>query len=245
MNSDKPRFHFSPLFHFFLYTVLIGSFAGYVYWEEMQKELEIEARIQKTAEHQKEIEAMNDDELEAIPSDHNCSEVVLAQGFFISKEDPKRVTPMAVAEKKVDMQVDIGTIEQDTQLTKSKDRVTCYDMYQGSYFVPNSCRDRIKKYVNKHKDAHHFEVTAVIDRMEFKVLRALSEHDEFHDQLFVDDEELKRLKKFTQAGLAKYRAMEASWIIKAATKDSVKSYNANYQIVSNRGYKGVIIQAYK
>jgi hypothetical protein len=61
----------------------------------------------------------------------------------------------------------------------------------------------------------------------------------------VTQDTIDTMKKLSQSGLAKHRAIEANWVIKAHTQKKAQVYNANYNLLSNDGKKGFVIRAYK
>lgn len=140
-------------------------------------------------------------------------------------------------------------IEDVTQLeasvTKVKDFVQCDEMKNASYKIPSQCRKKIIAYVEKHKDAKYYEIIGIVDNLEFNLFNNLQKNTSLYRRLGVDQRVLDKMKKLTRRGLSKERASEASWVIKAHTKRKAKTYNANYEIVSKKGQRGVIIRAYK
>ncbi len=132
-----------------------------------------------------------------------------------------------------------------SKATKVKDFAKCYDMQQGIYEVSKKCRKEIQSYVDRHPDAKYFEIIGIVDRFEFKLFSQFDKDNSFYEGLGTTKKAVDKIRKYTQFGLAKYRASEASWVIKTHTKHKAHTYNANYHLVSKKDYKGVVVRAYK
>lgn len=126
-----------------------------------------------------------------------------------------------------------------------KDFAKCYNLGEGSYIINYQCKKNIIAYVNKHKDAKYFEIIGIVDNSEFKLYKNLENHKILYDVLGVTPASVKLMKKLTNSGLAKHRAIEASWIIKANTNQTAITYNPHYHITSTEGKKGMLVRAYK
>jgi hypothetical protein len=118
-------------------------------------------------------------------------------------------------------------------------------MYKGSYFVPKPCKKSLKQYVDRYKHASYFEVIGVVDALDFEAYRNIEKHQNLYETIGIHQLGIDELKKFSHAGLAQYRAREASWIIKAHTKKMAVTHHANYHVVSKSGQKGFVVRAYK
>lgn len=132
-----------------------------------------------------------------------------------------------------------------TEATKVKDFAKCYNMDNSDYIISYQCKKEITNYVDKHKDAKYFEIIAIVDPLEFKLYKNLQNNEFLYEKLDVNQTTIDKLKKFSQAGLAKQRAVEASWVIKAHAGRKTKTYTVHYEIVSQEGKKGVLVRAYK
>ena len=130
-------------------------------------------------------------------------------------------------------------------VTKVKDFAKCYDMGNAGFKISKKCRRDITAYVDRHQDAKYFEIIALVDDGEFRLFRQIEADKNLLKKFGTNKKLLKKMRNLTQRGLGKNRASEASWVIKAHTKQKAATYNANYELVSKKGYKGVIIRAYK
>lgn len=135
--------------------------------------------------------------------------------------------------------------EAGKQGVKVKDFVQCDSMLQGSHEVSSKCRQKITNYVDKHRDALYFEIIGMIDPVEFKFFTLVKKNPSIFADMGISSDVLKRIQRYVDQGLAKQRAFEASWIIKLHTDKQAHTYNANYHITSKKGYKGVLVRAYK
>lgn len=126
-----------------------------------------------------------------------------------------------------------------------KDFAKCYDMEVGKYSISSQCRKNIIAFVDKHKNAKYFEIIGIIDETEFTLFKNLQTNSFIYDKLKVTQHTIDTMKKLSQSGLAKHRAIEANWVIKAHTQKKAQVYNANYNLLSNDGKKGFVIRAYE
>lgn len=133
----------------------------------------------------------------------------------------------------------------DSAVKKVKDFAQCYEMDNASYKISSKCRKGIIAYVEKHKDAKYFEIIGIVDNLEFNLFNNLQNNKSLYKRLGVDQRVIDKMKKLTRRGLSKERASEASWVIKSYTKRKAATYNANYELVSKKGQRGVIVRAYK
>lgn len=127
----------------------------------------------------------------------------------------------------------------------AKDSLQCSNMNSGGYEMSKTCKKNIINYVKKHKNAKYFEIIGIVDSFEFKLFSALQKNDFIHKKLGVSQKTLMTLKKYSQMGLAKYRANEASWVIKSFTKQVAQTYSSHYKLVSKKGSRGVLVRAYE
>ncbi|MDH5464617.1 MAG: hypothetical protein OEW60_03250 [Thiovulaceae bacterium] len=130
-------------------------------------------------------------------------------------------------------------------VTKVKDFAKCYDMGNAGHKISQKCRKAITSYVDRHKDAHYFEIISLIDQGEFRLFGQIESDKALMKKFGTNKKLIEKMKKLTQRGLGKNRASEASWVIKAHTKQKAATYNANYELISKKGYRGVIVRAYK
>jgi uncharacterized protein YpmB len=135
------------------------------------------------------------------------------------------------------------------EITKDANKVSdfakCYNMDEGSYYISYQCKKDIISYVDKHKNAQYFEIIAIVDEAEFKLFKSLENNTFIYEKLSTSQNAINKLKKFSQAGLAKQRAVEASWVIKAHTKRKATTYTVHYELVSKGDKRGVIVRAYE
>jgi hypothetical protein len=134
---------------------------------------------------------------------------------------------------------------QSDSVVKVKDFAQCYKMDNASYKVSPSCRKTITDYVDKHKDAKYFEIIGIVDNLEFNLFNNLESHQALYRTLRINQKIIDKMKKLTRRGLSKERASEVSWVIKTHTNMKAATYNANYELVSKKGQRGVIVRAYK
>ena len=136
-------------------------------------------------------------------------------------------------------------VDRPTNVTKVKDFAKCYTMDNASHKIPKVCRKNFTDYVDKYPDAKYFEIIGIVDNLEFNLFNNLENNKALYKKLRVDQRIVDKMKKLARRGLSKERASEASWVIKAYTKQKAATYNANYELVSEKGYRGVVIRAYK
>ena len=162
----------------------------------------------------------------------------------VPTEDPEPTPPPAEEPAPVVTQLQ-ESMPVNKNLVKVKDFAKCYDMGQGIYEISKKCRKDIITYVDKHKDAKYFEIIGLVDKFEFKLFSLFDKTPSLYEGVGTNKKSMDKIRKYTQFGLAKFRASEASWVIKAYTKQKAHTYNANYHLVSKKDYKGVVIRAYK
>ncbi|EQB39390.1 hypothetical protein M947_06945 [Sulfurimonas hongkongensis] len=125
-----------------------------------------------------------------------------------------------------------------------KEFASCYDMEMGSYIISWECKKNIISFINKHKDAKYFEIIPLVDDAEFTLYKNLENNDFIYDKLNVTQNSINKMKKLSQSGLAKHRAVEANWVIKVHTNKKAKVYSANYHLISHDGKRGILVRAY-
>ena len=140
---------------------------------------------------------------------------------------------------------EISNTSKSDRVIKVKDFAHCYEMDNASFSVSASCRQVITDYVDKYKDAKYFEIIGVVDNLEFNLFNNLESHQVLYRTLGVNQRVIDKMKKLTRRGLSKERASEISWVIKTHTKMKAATYNANYEIVSKKNQRGVIVRAYR
>lgn len=126
-----------------------------------------------------------------------------------------------------------------------KEFASCYDMGVGSYNISWKCKKSIISFIDRHKNAKYFEVIPLVDDAEFILYKNLQNNDFIYDKLKVTQKSINLMKKFSQSGLAKHRAIEASWVIKAHTNRKAKVYGANYHLMSHDEKRGILVRAYE
>lgn len=129
--------------------------------------------------------------------------------------------------------------------TMAKDFAKCYDMKEGEYYISYQCKKDIVAFTDEHKDAKYFEIIPIVDDAEFKLFKNLEQNKFIYENLKTNQKEIDKLKMFAQEGLAKQRAVEASWVIKAHTKREATTFTVHYELISKEGRKGVVIRAYE
>lgn len=161
-------------------------------------------------------------------------------------------TKLKLEKQTVDKNVTVVTKKMETvpsmdekKLHMVKDSIQCSSMAKESFIMPKGCEEKIIKYVKKHKDAKYFEIIGLVDSSEFKLFNNMKDNEALYRKMGIGKCTINKLKKYSYAGLATFRAMEASWAIKTSSKQKAKTYSAHYKLVSKKGNRGVIVRAYK
>ena len=170
---------------------------------------------------------------------------------YVEKSEAKQLEQQAVEKVlRSSVENELNAQESDEVLvtkeaTMVEDFAKCYNMEEGGYTISKECRKNITDYVDKHSDAKYFEIIAIVDELEFKLYKSLEHNKTLYDQLGVTQKSIDNLKDYSHAGLAKHRAVEASWVIKAHTNRAAVTYTVHYELISKDGKKGVGVRAYK
>lgn len=240
MNEEKDKK--SNMLHYLAYSILSICLLVSVYFNLSQEQ----------APFEKDMNIAKCDKFENLPPD--------IQSEYTSKEDFQSLKntladlsgqKKLLLEQKDAMKQESETEEPktavplDSNITMAKDFAKCYNMDLGSYIINYQCKKNISNFIDKHKDAKYFEIIGIVDEIEFKLYKNLQNNDFIYENLGVTQKTVEYMKKLTDTGLAKHRAIEAIWVIKAHAGRQTPAYNTNYKLLSKDGKRGVIVRAYK
>jgi len=225
------------IIHVLLYSLLVVALALSVYFNFAKTDTKTFEALPETVQSQY-VKSTIYSELQTAFVELKA-ELAAAKKSLIQKEDQLD----SHSEDMVEIEQVSSSV--DMPVSKVKDFAQCYEMENASYKVSSLCRKNIIAYVEKHKDAKYFEIIGVVDNLEFNLFNNLQNNKSLYKRLGVNQRVIDKMKKLTRRGLSKERASEASWVIKSYTKRKAATYNANYEIVSKKGQRGVIIRAYK
>ncbi|MFA7084636.1 MAG: hypothetical protein WC141_08890 [Arcobacteraceae bacterium] len=158
---------------------------------------------------------------------------------LIVKEEPKKAQQPTLMQSS--QTAEAGT----TPAKRIKEFAKCYDMDVGKYNITQACKKNIIAFIDKHKNASYFEIIGIIDETEFTLFKNLENNNFIYEKLKVTQHSIDTMKKLSQSGLAKHRAIEGNWVIKSHMGIKANVYNANYNLLSNDGKKGFVIRAYE
>jgi len=230
--------------HYIIYTILaLGLLISIFFNFNQDKEPIIETvmvtKCEKFEDLPKEIQSQY--VFKQVQAEQNKSNLSssLTTLYSIQKEQPLQIMPPENEEPEEEI------IEKPKNAIMVKDFAKCYNLDEGSYRINYACKKSIIHYVNKHKDAKYFEIIGIVDDVEFKLYKNLQNNDFIYEKLGVTSNSIKLMKKLTQSGLAKHRAIEASWIVKSNTNPKAMTYNPHYHITSTEGKRGMLIRAYE
>jgi hypothetical protein len=208
--------------------------------EEFKK---IEAKLNVALEEKqaflKEIASLQEEKAQALQTASQTTQETIKKAETTSKEP----TQMA-NEPTLNINYESSSAK-DVLAKRVKDFAKCYDMEVGKYSITSQCRKNIIAFVDKHKNAKYFEIIGIIDETEFTLYKNLEINNFIYDKLKVTQHTIDTMKKLSQSGLAKLRAVEGNWVIKSHTNKKAQVYNANYNLLSNDGKKGFVIRAYE
>jgi len=235
------------ILHYIAYTILVIALGvvGYLYVDAITKNSLGENKAQKIASF-KELPLNVQAEYVSV-SEYKSLEMKLEN----AREQNKRLAMINKSEKPtLNMQ---NTADKNSEIleeipkdvTLIKEFASCYDMDMGSYIVSWECKKGITSFIDKYKDAKYFEIISLVDDAEFSLYKNLENNNFIYDKLNVTQNSINKMKKLSQAGLAKHRAIEANWVIKAHTNRKAKVYSANYNLISHDGKRGFLVRAYK
>lgn len=253
----------SNIIHYIGYSLLILISLGLAYLNFMPKKVAVEPA--KTAEKtvgftdlpysiQQEYKSL--DEFKKIELKLNDAvlekQTLLKEVSSLQEEKVTLQTEMenakAVGKQTITAPLNMS-IDANTEIQSSAKRIKafakCYDMDVGKYSISTQCRKDIISFVDKHKNAKYFEIIGIIDETEFTLFKNLENNNFIYDKLRVTQHSIDTMKKLSQSGLAKHRAIEANWVIKSHTQKKAQVFNANYNLLSNDGKKGFVIRAYE
>lgn len=208
--------------------------------EEFKKvEAKLNAALEEKQAFLKEIAALQEEKGQALQTASQTTQEVSKKAEITSKESTQTIDKTAL-----NMSYESSS-SKELLAKRVKDFAKCYDMEVGKYSISTQCRKNIITFVDKHKNAKYFEIIGIIDETEFTLYKNLEINNFIYDKLKVTQDTIDTMKKLSQSGLAKHRAIEANWVIKAHTQKKAQVYNANYNLLSNDGKKGFVIRAYE
>lgn len=112
--------------------------------------------------------------------------------------------------------------------------VKCYDLKAGDFYLSQTCKKNITKFLKNNADAKRFEIIGVVDQKDFSTLTT-------QDPTSKSGQELQ---KYSNMGLARYRVLETSWLITEVLGEDAVLTPVNYTIISKKNNRGSIIRAY-
>lgn len=246
MDNSSSQTKSSKLIHIIMYFLLVvllaaSLFVNYIYYNDHGNPMDHKEKSMNFGDLPGNIKG-----LYVRKSQH----VTLTESFAMLKLEQEALT-VKMANMKTTAVMD--TVKEQKPLTvtvtknasMSKDSMQCSNMNSGGYELSSTCKQNIIDYVDRHPDAKYFEIIGIVDNFEFKLFSNLKKNSFIHKKLGLSNDTLKTMKKYTQMGLAKYRANEASWVIKSYTKREAQTYSSHYKLVSNKGSRGVVIRAYE
>lgn len=167
----------------------------------------------------------------------------------VVKKEPKVIEKIIETENNTHTRMDISTAlipdEQniDNQIvpnTMVKNRqtetYTCKTLQSSSEYITQKCKKELINFLEKNKDAKRFEVIGLIDNQEFKLIEKLED--------VYGKARLGNLSKYAQAGLARHRVVEATWVIKQHLGKNTQIDPVNYTI-TKKNKRGFVVKAYK
>ncbi len=245
-NEEKPKQSQVNVFHYVAYTILIAALGalGYFYADLNSQSFQEKDSVKKIANFedlpldvQKEYKSLSEyKSLEMrLENVQEQNELLVA----MDKNEKPDFQTEVVTEKNAEA---LEEIPKDAKLIK--EFASCYDMEMGSYIISWKCKKNIISFIDKHKDASYFEIISLVDDSEFSLYKNLQNNDFIYDKLGVTQKSIDKMKKLSQSGLAKHRAVEANWVIKAHTNRKAKVYSANYHLISHDAKRGVLVRAY-
>jgi len=150
--------------------------------------------------------------------------------------------------------------------TLLKERLQCDDTEVGSYYLSQSCKEKVKELVSNLDSDITIELIPLVDKHDFAVLEALSDignsaymksqngakmlctmvnsmglnvndcAESWLDSLHLSKSELERLSFIANTGLGKLRSNEAGWYISTLTKNSIQPVNYHISTDNKRGF---------
>lgn len=112
--------------------------------------------------------------------------------------------------------------------------VKCYDLKAGDFYLSQTCKRDITKFVKENNRAKRFEIIGVVDNADFTTL--YKENPTSKNAI--------ELQKYNAMGLARYRVLETSWFLTEQLETKVVLTPVNYTITSKKSNRGTIIRAY-
>jgi hypothetical protein len=244
MQENNDEIKSSNAIHIFIYVILIAALGVSIFFNLTAETGEVASKDQKGCSG---IEDLPTDvqkmyvQRSELTSLHNSYNDIKQKNDALEKQLVwlKTNTPKEPEEEMTPTQkMTKGTV-------MAKDFAKCYDMKEGEYYISYQCKKDIVSFVDKHKDAKYFEIIPIVDDSEFKLFKNLENNNFIYENLGTNQSTIDKLKMFAQEGLAKQRAVEASWVIKAHTNREATTFTVHYELVSKEGRKGILVRAYE
>jgi len=246
-NEDKSKQLQTNVLHYVAYGVLVVALGvlGYLYADAITKNSLDEEKAQKIASFKElplnvQAEYVSVSEYKSIETQLKNAKEQNKQLAMKNKDEKLAPNIQNFTDKNSQ---NLQDIPNDAKLIK--EFASCYDMKMGSYIISWECKKDIISFIDKYKDAKYFEIISLVDDTEFSLYKNLENNDFIYDKLNITQQSIEKMKKLSQAGLAKYRAIEANWVIKAHTNRKAKVYSANYHLISHDEKRGVLVRAYE
>jgi len=246
-NEEKLKKSQANVLHFAAYTLLVVALVvlGYLYIDAISQSSLGENRAQKAMNFKDlplDVQAKykSDSEYRSLEMRLKNEQEQNKLLAMMDKDDKPAPNIQNITDKNSEI---LEEIPEGAKLIK--EFASCYDMEMGSYIISWECKKSIISFIDKHKSAKYFEIISLVDDAEFSLYKNLESNDFIYDKLNITQNSINKMKKLSQAGLAKHRAIEANWVIKVHTNKKAKVYSANYHLISHDEKRGVLVRAYE
>lgn len=136
-------------------------------------------------------------------------------------------------------------IYKDSKINRSKFNVfRCYGMLPGSYYMTDECKNGLSWFLKENSDAKYFEVIAVIDDKDFKLLKTLENNMDIIKKLNISQKDIDLIKYLSSVGLDKLRVIETLWDVKKILGKDAVIVPVSYSAKSDKN-RGTVVRAYK
>ncbi|MDY0234248.1 MAG: hypothetical protein RBS11_09475 [Sulfurimonas sp.] len=254
-HKEKPIESQENILHYMAYSLLVIALGvvSYLYIEANDRVVLSQDKMQKSTGF-RDLPQYIQAEYKSV-NEYKSLEMKLKSALeqnerLMMMQREEKTAPKMLSEVKSEVQSEgskepesLSETPRDAKLVK--EFASCYDMEMGSYIISWTCKKNIISFIEKHKNAKYFELISLVDDSEFILYKNLQNNDFIYDKLGVTQKSIDKMKKLTQAGLAKHRAVEANWVIKAHTNRKAKVYSANYHLISHEEKRGVLVRAYE
>jgi UDP-2,3-diacylglucosamine pyrophosphatase LpxH len=254
-HKEKPTESQENILHYMAYSLLVIALGvvSYLYIEANDRVVLSQDKMQKSTGF-RDLPQYIQAEYKSV-NEYKSLEMKLKSALeqnerLMMMQREEKTAPKMLSEVKSEVQSEVSKEPESLSETPRdaklvKEFASCYDMEMGSYIISWTCKKNIISFIEKHKNAKYFELISLVDDSEFILYKNLQNNDFIYDKLGVTQKSIDKMKKLTQAGLAKHRAVEANWVIKAHTNRKAKVYSANYHLISHEEKRGVLVRAYE